>query len=542
MINENDKKQQVLAFERLKNTGKLFVDMQISSQISQCDIDKTHKYIDSEFEKSELIVLAIKNSKDQLRLVQIDHMNLVIEVQKNNLMHDIQSGLVEWWHDQKSGTHFKYKQKSVENQLSQPVHIVNIYYNAEENSLIGVQEHDSDIGTRTRAYILKAIIHQRTGERFYQVYIENPSDTNQSCNIIVSGETLQDWDRLRIVQVMYPMSIIDISKTDNNGELLGDISQVDKESGHLDTNALDNSLGGAQDTQLEDIGIGYNEGKKQLLELLGYQDEDQMLKALAKADGTYQLESVGNLGVSTEKQEKERDTVSDNEDTYAEQLSRLYYFKTEIKQPIEEYLQSNLEHLGTLQDIHKGIIGGSQLNNSVYLRVVETNANKIQNAILDQGLLEASGIQDNLKLSYVQIIKQKAMQACSGLYPSSIELSLVDMLQVFKYILPIILSESLKYRNYIKSCYQQNGLKCNFKKRDRYIELARINPYIQLDLAQKKQPIEFVNLSKSYKYKEIDVQFLALKALNGLDACENGIRLGNRYAEDEEFRKMKVLK
>ena len=519
MINENDPRQQGIALQRLKNIGKLFVDMNIT--IERPEIVK--QQVDKEFKQKELELLAIENDSNTLRLIQIDHAGLEVELNLDRLLDSLRAKDILWEHDQIQGTHFKPLKINKSSEVTQPIYIPNIQYIPEEHKLNGVQSlGNCQEQQRTKAYILKALIHQITGERFYQVYTEKPNEPTQGCNIIISGETLQDWDRLRLIDIVYPTNIID---TDNT--IIGDIQCVNNLSieQQEDTQNVTNS----------EEYTSYKDGKKQLLELLGYNDETQMLKALADADKTEQLVLINNT-TSYNKETQEQY----NEDTYTEQLQKLYNFRVDTRQPIEEYIYSNIHHIGQLS--HKGTIGRSQLNNPINLRIVETNANKVQNQIIDSGLLEVCDITKGKKLNYIKLIKSKAIQNCQSLYPSQIELSIVDMLQIFRQILPTILQESSNYKQYIRSCYDDHRTKCNFKKRDRYIQLAKINPYIQLDLAQKKQPKDFINHNKKFQYNGKNVQLIALKILNGLDACESSIRLGNIYQEEKEFRKMKVVK
>lgn len=541
---------------RLSNIGKLFVDMNIPSEIDKKKENNIKMVFRNNWLTSEQRFIAIKNA-DTVVIVQIDYNKMFVSIDKTRLLHDIDAGNVLVIPDKDGGIHLKQKISGAYNDscIQKPMYILNLAYDGKKHELVGGFEESARVQTY-RVYILKALTHQRTGERFYSVYVENTLDQKDKNKIIVSGETLYEWERLRIVQVVYPVNILDIKQDDHKysdeeqqgkGNTDIEIEESEIQFTSIDDDDILSDLEAFNDMVVGtdkgwSAGVGYDVGKDEMLRIMNTSG----MGLDAQQSFLQQIQGIDNGVVdSVDKQDEEQATAPQDEgESYLKDYQRRCRTIVEVKSPIEEYIQQQLTAL-CLNNGVDNLIGGYALDNPMLLRIVETNANKLQNQILSSGIIEACEMQARRRVDLVHSIKQRAMSMCQGLYPQCIELSIVDMMQIYRVVIPNIILEQKRYKNYIKSCFQQNG-QCNTQKRDKFLNLVKVNSYIQLDLEAKKQPKEFIGQERIKVYKvedkEYRLQQLAFKAMTGFDACFRSMRLGNKYQEDAEFRHMTVIK
>ena len=220
--------------------------------------------------------------------------------------------------------------------------------------------------------------------------------------------------------------------------------------------------------------------------------------------------------------------------------NEVYRLKVEKVQPLEEYFK---------QCLGSGILekqaSSEKLENNFVLRLYEENANKITEQVIDSGLFDISDFPKNLKSSLIIQIKKETFEFCEGLYPPGIELSLVDMLQVYRVIVPYFFNRSRRYINYLRQCYSSDGMQCNIKKRDNFMKAVPISVFNQIDMNSKKDPDKFVNTSCNIEYslegETYKINFLAKCALTGFEQCFKGLALGNRFQEEPDMRKQFMI-
>lgn len=508
MLNSHQDGAITLAKSRIANIGKLYTEMSVPKEFNKATDSKTIEQIEIEKASSEQRYIAIKNTCTEISLIGIDNEHRITLI-KQSIINDIQSNKAEIHTDESGYTHLKYKENS-----TWAIQIQNLVYDSNNKQFIGGYKETISSKYKYDIYILKALDHSRTKERFYKIFADDTLNQHQSQIAIVQEQTLFNWERLRVARVLQPISILE---------------QLEKlQEQHQNQDSLDElEIEELEDVQLElETGVQYQQGIEELKEIL-------------KVDSLSDIKNVKIEEINLETDTTQEDSITD----YYRMLQRKYNITLETKQTIEEFLCHQLLSGGFNKN---DLLGGKALNNQIMLRIVEENANKIAEQILDSGLYELQDFPNGLRAKSIQPIKTKAMEFCSGLYPNNIEVSLVDMLQIYRILIPQIFQQSKRYKNYINSCYHKQGLQCNFKKRDTFLKLVKINPFIQLDMAQKKEPQSFTDSKRVKKYqlegKEYRLQIIALKAVSGFEAQFRSLQLGNKFQEDEQFRQMKVIK
>lgn len=539
------------------NIGKLFIEMGNVPEAQQnTDTKISTAYVHDELKHGENeVCIAVENTDEYIRVINIDdsQQNLF---NKRELAQNIQNGGTSVSVSKDSGIKIQTSYSTTK--------IINLWYSEYIKDFVG--GYYSDVDRRYKAFILKCLRHSRTEEIFYKVYIEDRDDINLNTTVIISAETLFMWERLRIVAVQNPLDArdnelngkidnliisgllsrwTDQKSPDSEYEIQLDIDTVGKDQLQSWDFVESDSDNKSKDT----FGISYDDGNIAMQEILANSNEE------------YILDDVFNFGVLNQVKENDsNDSDMMHEDTmeqlesekickkavpdYAQIMQQCFEFRTSNIQPLEEYFTENYIRLRSMavQDDNKS----DKLYNDIILRVVEANANKVTDQVMGQGLFNIQDFKIDTRARELQKTKQKAMQFCQELYPKGVEVSLVDMLSVFKVIVPNLFLAQKRYTQFIRQCYQKDGMQLNRNKRDAIKDLVIRNVFNSIDLEQKKNPKLFINRALSYSYriegKTYMLQDLGIKALNGFDAQFNRMALGNRFQEQEDMRLMHIVR
>lgn len=542
------------------NIGKLYVDMHLKD-IPQKDDDKLKNDITAAGLIKEYIQGQVKNCLDVkinngdnsiYRFIDIDY-NSFQDVNCSKLDEAIKNRELTIVYQDK-GLLLSSKTDLIKGKL----HVLNITIDNKRNdTLHGMFEYDCDQlydsdneyesyvknKYNYKAVILKKLEHSRTGEIFYKVYVINALDPNdKGIFLCVSDKTLFNWDKSRLVDILLPEKFDNIDPED-----VLDIDDFDdEESLDIEMDDFENDGDKISDDELSNDGYGYK------ADGIGYKQGQAELASIFKSDPSeYQLnpeklqidfdDQIYSKAVSNEILSEVQSVISlpDYENIQNSQ-NEVYRLKVEKVQPLEEYFN---------QCLGSGILekqaSQEKLENNFVLRLYEENANKITEQIIDSGLFDISDFPKNLKSSLLIQIKKETFEFCEGLYPPGIELSLVDMLQVYRVIVPYFFNQSRRYINYLRQCYSSDGMQCNIKKRDNFMKAVPISVFNQIDMNSKKDPDKFVNTSRNIEYslegETYKINFLAKCALTGFEQCFKGLALGNRFQEEPDMRKQFMI-
>lgn len=542
------------------NIGKLYVDMHLKD-IPQKDDDKLKNDITAAGLIKEYIQGQVKNCLDVkinngdnsiYRFIDIDY-NSFQDVNCSKLDEAIKNRELTIVYQDK-GLLLSSKTDLIKGKL----HVLNITIDNKRNdTLHGMFEYDCDQlydsdneyesyvknKYNYKAVILKKLEHSRTGEIFYKVYVINALDPNdKGIFLCVSDKTLFNWDKSRLVDILLPEKFDNIDPED-----VLDIDDFDdEESLDIEMDDFENDGDKISDDELSNDEYGYK------ADGIGYKQGQAELASIFKSDPSeYQLnpeklqidfdDQIYSKAVSNEILSEVQSAISlpDYESVQNSQ-NEVYRLKVEKVQPLEEYFR---------QCLGSGILekqaSSEKLENNFVLRLYEENANKITEQIIDSGLFDISDFPKNLKSSLLIQIKKETFEFCEGLYPPGIELSLVDMLQVYRVIVPYFFNRSRRYINYLRQCYSSDGMQCNIKKRDNFMKAVPISVFNQIDMNSKKDPDKFVNTSCNIEYslegETYKINFLAKCALTGFEQCFKGLALGNRFQEEPDMRKQFMI-
>lgn len=541
------------------NIGKLYVDMQLK-EIPQKDDAKlknditaaglVKEYIQEQV-KNCLVVKINNGDNSVYRFIDIDY-NSFQDVKCSKLDEAIRNREMTIAYQDK-GLILSSKTGLIKGKL----HVLNITIDNKRNdTLHGMFEYacdqlyDNDNEYESyvmnkysyKAVILKKLEHSRTKETFYKLYVVNALDPNdKGIFLCVSDKTLFNWDKSRLVEILLPEKFQDIDPED-----VLDIDDFDdEESLDIEMDDIENDADKISDDELSGDAGGYTNG-------IGYKQGQAELASIFKSDPSeYQLnpeklqidfdDQIYSKAVSNEILSEVQSVISlpDYESVQNSQ-NEVYRLKVEKVQPLEEYFR---------QCLGSGILekqaSSEKLENNFVLRLYEENANKITEQVIDSGLFDISDFPKNLKSSLLIQIKKETFEFCEGLYPPGIELSLVDMLQVYRVIVPYFFNRSRRYINYLRQCYSSDGMQCNIKKRDNFMKAVPISVFNQIDMNSKKDPDKFVNTSCNIEYslegETYKINFLAKCALTGFEQCFKGLALGNRFQEEPDMRKQFMI-
>ena len=549
------------------NIGKLYVDMQLKD-IPQKDDAKLKNDITAaglvkeyiQEQAKNCLAVKISNGDNSIyRFIDIDY-NSFQDVNCSKLDEAIRNREIAIVYSDK-GLLLSSKTDLIKGQI----HVLNITIDNKRNSTLhGMFEYDCDQlydsdneyesyvmnKYNYKAVILKKIEHSRTKETFYKLYVVNalnPSDNGLF--LCVSDKTLFNWDKSRLVQILLPEKFQDIDPED---VLDIDTFDEDEESLDIEMDDFENDADKISDDELSDDMNGYTADYGYKATGIGYKQGQDELASIFKSDPSeYQLnpeklqidfdDQIYNKAVSDEILSGVQSAIRlpDYENMQNSQ-NEVYRLKVEKVQPLEEYFR---------QCLGSGILekqtSSEKLENNFVLRLYEENANKITEQVIDSGLFDISDFPKNLKSSLLIQIKKETFEFCEGLYPPGIELSLVDMLQVYRVIVPYFFNRSRRYINYLRQCYSSDGMQCNIKKRDNFMKAVPISVFNQIDMNSKKDPDKFVNTSRNIEYslegETYKINFLAKCALTGFEQCFKGLALGNRFQEEPDMRKQFMI-
>lgn len=554
------------------NIGKLYVDMQLKD-IPQKDDAKLKNDITAaglikehiQEQVKNCLAVKINNGDNSIyRFIDIDY-NSFQDVDSSKLDEAIRNREIAIVYSDK-GLLLSSKTDLIKGEI----HVLNITIDNKRNHTLhgmfeyncsqvedDVNEYESYVKNKYnyKAVILKKLEHSRTGEIFYKIYVINALDPNdKGIFLCVSDKTLFNWDKSRLVDILLPEKfqdidpedVLDIDTFDEDEESL-DIEMDDFENndGRIVSNytvlddVSDDMNGYTADYGYKAAGVGYKQGQAELASIIGedpsgYQlnpeklqiDFDDQIYSKAVSD-----EILSGAQSAIRLPDYESAQNSQNE---------VYRLKVEKVQPLEEYFE---QCLGS--DILEKQASSEKLENNFVLRLYEENANKITEQVIDSGLFDISDFPKNLKSSLLIQIKKETFEFCEGLYPPGIELSLVDMLQVYRVIVPYFFNRSRRYINYLRQCYSSDGMQCNIKKRDNFMKAVPISVFNQIDMNSKKDPDKFVNTSCNIEYslegETYKINFLAKCALTGFEQCFKGLALGNRFQEEPDMRKQFMI-
>lgn len=542
------------------NIGKLYVDMQLKNIPQKDDAklknDITAAGLIKEYIQGQVkncLAVKINNGDNSIyRFIDIDY-NSFQDVNCSKLDEAIRNREISIVYSDK-GLLLSSKTDLIKGKL----HVLNLTIDNKRNhTLHGMFEYDcsqvEDSDNEYESYvknkynykavILKKLEHSRTGEIFYKIYVINALDPNdKGIFLCVSDKTLFNWDKSRLVEILLPEKFQDIDPED----VLDIDVYDDEESLDIEMDDFENDDDKIRDDELSDDIGGYR------ADGIGYKQGQAELASIFKSDPSeYQLnpeklqidfdDQIYSKAVSNEILSEVQSVISlpDYESVQNSQ-NEVYRLKVEKVQPLEEYFR---------QCLGSGILekqaSSEKLENNFVLRLYEENANKITEQIIDSGLFDISDFPKNLKSSLLIQIKKETFEFCEGLYPPGIELSLVDMLQVYRVIVPYFFNRSRRYINYLRQCYSSDGMQCNIKKRDNFMKAVPISVFNQIDMNSKKDPDKFVNTSRNIEYslegETYKINFLAKCALTGFEQCFKGLALGNRFQEEPDMRKQFMI-
>lgn len=542
------------------NIGKLYVDMQLKD-IPQKDDAKLKNDITAaglvkeyiQEQTKNCLVVKINNGDNSIyRFIDIDY-NSFQDVNCSKLDEAIRNREIAIVYSDK-GLLLSSKTDLIKGKL----HVLNITIDNKRNdTLHGMfvydcdqlydndNEYESYVKNKYnyKAVMLKKLEHSRTGEIFYKIYVINALDPNdKGVFLCVSDRTLFNWDKGRLVDILLPEKFQDIDPEDVlDIDDFDDEESLDIEMDDFENDAdkiSDDELSGDVDEYKAD-GIGYKQGQAELASIFKSDpSEYQLNPEKLQIDFDDQIYSKA---VSDEILSEDKSVISlPDYESIQNSQNEVYRLKVEKVQPLEEYFK---------QCLGSGILekqaSSEKLENNFVLRLYEENANKITEQIIDSGLFDISDFPKNLKSSLLIQIKKETFEFCEGLYPPGIELSLVDMLQVYRVIVPYFFNQSRRYINYLRQCYSSDGMQCNLKKRDNFMKAVPISIFNQIDMNSKKDPDKFVNTSRNIEYslegETYKINFLAKCALTGFEQCFKGLALGNRFQEEPDMRKQFMI-
>ena len=554
------------------NIGKLYVDMQLKD-IPQKDDAKLKNDITAaglikehiQEQVKNCLAVKINNGDNSIyRFIDIDY-NSFQDIDSSKLDEAIRNREIAIVYSDK-GLLLSSKTDLIKGEI----HVLNITIDNKRNHTLhgmfvydcsqvedSVNEYESYVMNKYsyKAVILKKLEHSRTREIFYKIYVINALDPNdKGIFICVSDKTLFNWDKSRLVDILLPEKfqdidpedVLDIDTFDEDEESL-DIEMDDFENNNdriisnytvLD-DVSDDMNGYTADYGYRAAGVGYKQGQAELASIIGENPSEYQLnpeKLQIDFDDQIYSKAVSNE-ILSEVQSVIR--LPDYESVQNSQ-NEVYRLKVEKVQPLEEYFR---------QCLGSGILekqtSSEKLENNFVLRLYEENANKVTEQVIDSGLFDISDFPKNLKSSLLIQIKKETFEFCEGLYPPGIELSLVDMLQVYRVIVPYFFNRSRRYINYLRQCYSSDGMQCNIKKRDNFMKAVPISVFNQIDMNSKKDPDKFVNTSCNIEYslegETYKINFLAKCALTGFEQCFKGLALGNRFQEEPDMRKQFMI-
>lgn len=537
------------------NIGKLYVDMQLKD-IPQKDDAKLKNDITAaglikehiQEQVKNCLAVKINNGDNSIyRFIDIDY-NSFQDVDSSKLDEAIRNREIAIVYSDR-GLLLSSKTDLIKGEL----HVLNITIDNKRNYTLhgmfvydcsqvedNVNEYESYVKNKYnyKAVILKKLEHSRTGEIFYKIYVINALDPNdKGVFLCVSDKTLFNWDKSRLVDILLPEKFQDIDPED-----VLDIDDFDEDEESLDIEMDDfenddDKISDEYDYRAD--GIGYKQGQAELASIFKSDpSEYQLNPEKLQIDFDDQIYSKA---VSDEILSEVQSVISlPDYGSVQNSQNEVYRLKVEKVQPLEEYFR---------QCLGSGILekqaSSEKLENNFVLRLYEENANKITEQVIDSGLFDISDFPKNLKSSLIIQIKKETFEFCEGLYPPGIELSLVDMLQVYRVIVPYFFNQSRRYINYLRQCYSSDGMQCNIKKRDNFMKAVPISVFNQIDMNSKKDPDKFVNTSCNIEYslegETYKINFLAKCALTGFEQCFKGLALGNRFQEEPDMRKQFMI-
>lgn len=537
------------------NIGKLYVDMQLKDIPQKDDAklknDITAAGLIKEYIQGQVkncLAVKINNGDNSIcRFIDIDY-NSFQDVDSSKLEEAIKNREIAIAY-QPNGLLLSSKTDLIKGKL----HVLNITIDNKRNdTLHGMFEYDCDQlydsdneyesyvknKYNYKAVILKKLEHSRTGEIFYKIYVINALDPNdKGVFLCVSDKTLFNWDKSRLVDILLPEKFQDIDPED---VLDIDDFDEDEESLDIEVDDFENDDGKISDEyDYGADGIGYKQGQAELASIFKSDPSEYQLNP-EKLQIDFD-DQIYNKAVSDEILSEVQSVISLLDyGSVQNSQNEVYRLKVEKVQPLEEYFR---QCLGS--DILEKQASSEKLENNFVLRLYEENANKITEQVLDSGLFDISDFPKNLKSSLLIQIKKETFEFCEGLYPPGIELSLVDMLQVYRVIVPYFFNRSRRYINYLRQCYSSDGMQCNIKKRDNFMKAVPISVFNQIDMNSKKDPDKFVNTSCNIEYslegETYKINFLAKCALTGFEQCFKGLALGNRFQEEPDMRKQFMI-
>lgn len=549
------------------NIGKLYVDMQLS-EIPQKDDAKLKNDITAaglikEYIQEQVkncLVVKINNGDNSIyRFIDIDY-NSFQDVNCSKLNEAIRNREITIVYQDK-GLILSSKTGLIKGKL----HVLNITIDNKRNHTLhgmfvydciqvedSVDEYESYVMNKYsyKAVILKKLEHSRTGEIFYKIYVINALDPNdKGIFLCVSDKTLFNWDKSRLVDILLPEKFQDIDPED---VLDIDTFDEDEESLDIEMDDFENDVDGISNNKLSDDVGRYTDEYGYRADGIEYKQGQAELASIFKSDPSeYQLnpeklqidfdDQIYNRAVSDEILSEVQSVISlPDYGSVQNSQNEVYRLKVEKVQPLEEYFR---QCLGS--DVLEKQASSEKLENNFVLRLYEENANKITEQVIDSGLFDISDFPKNLKSSLLIQIKKETFEFCEGLYPPGIELSLVDMLQIYRVIVPYFFNRSRRYINYLRQCYSSDGMQCNIKKRDNFIKAVPISVFNQIDMNSKKDPDKFVDTSRNIEYsfegETYKINFLAKCALTGFEQCFKGLALGNRFQEEPDMRKQFMI-
>ena len=457
------------------NIGKLYVDMQLKDIPQKDDAKLKNDITAAELIKEHIqeqvkncLAVKINNGDNSIyRFIDIDY-NSFQDADSSKLDEAIRNREIAIVYQDK-GLLLSSKTDLIKGEL----HVLNITIDNKRNHTLhgmfeyncsqvedSVNEYESYVKNKYnyKAVILKKLEHSRTGEIFYKIYVINALDPNdKGIFLCVSDKTLFNWDKSRLVDILLPEKFQDIDPED---VLDIDTFDEDEESLDIEMDDFENDADKISDDELSDDMNGYTADYGYKATGIGYKQGQDELASIFKSDPSeYQLnpeklqidfdDQIYNKAVSDEILSGVQSAIRlpDYESVQNSQ-NEVYRLKVEKVQPLEEYFR---QCLGS--DILEKQASSEKLENNFVLRLYEENANKITEQVIDSGLFDISDFPKNLKSSLLTQIKKETFEFCEGLYPPGIELSLVDMLQVYRVIVPYFFNRSRRYINYLRQCY-----------------------------------------------------------------------------------------
>lgn len=167
MLNSHQDGAITLAKSRIANIGKLYTEMSIPKEFNKATDRKTIEQIEIEKASSAQRYIAIKNTCTEISLIGIDNEHR-ITLSKQSIINDIQSKKAEIHTDESGYTHLKYRENS-----TWAIQIQNLVYNSNNKQFIGGYKETISSKYKYDIYILKALDHSRTKERFYKIFADD---------------------------------------------------------------------------------------------------------------------------------------------------------------------------------------------------------------------------------------------------------------------------------------------------------------------------------------------------------------------------------